>query len=82
MKSPKTKCKFCKYVWNILISIDQLVNTIFGGDPDETISSRAGKRQYEQSWAKHLCKFLNWLDTDHCKLSIEKDEGEDQTLHD
>ena len=71
-----------KNLWNILISIDQLANTILGGDPDETISSRAGKRQHEQVWAKHLCKFLNWLDTDHCKLSIEKDEGEDQTLHD
>jgi len=82
MNSPKTECKFCKYIWNILISIDQLANTILGGDPDETISSRAGKRQHEQVWAKHLCNFLNWLDTDHCKLSIEKDEGEDQTLHD
>lgn len=32
-----------KYLYNILISLDQLGNTILGGDPDETISSRLGK---------------------------------------
>ncbi len=32
-----------KWLLNILISIDQLGNTIAGGDPDETISSRLGK---------------------------------------
>lgn len=32
-----------KYFYNILIGIDQLVNAILGGDPDETISSRLGK---------------------------------------
>lgn len=32
-----------KYIWNLLISIDQLCNTILGGDPDETMSSRMGK---------------------------------------
>ena len=78
----KKECRVCKYFWNILISIDQLFNTIFGGDPDETVSSRSGKRQHEQSWAKYLCKFLNWIDTDHCKKSIEEDEGDNSTLDD
>lgn len=32
-----------KYLYNILIGIDQLANAILGGDPDETISSRLGK---------------------------------------
>ena len=32
-----------KYLYNILIGVDQLVNAIFGGDPDETLSSRLGK---------------------------------------
>lgn len=32
-----------KYIWNLLIAIDQLFNTILGGDPDETMSSRMGK---------------------------------------
>jgi hypothetical protein len=68
-------CKLCKYIWNILISIDQLLNTFLGGDPDETISSRAGKRQDTSNWAKYLCKFLNLLDTNHCSKSVEDDEG-------
>ncbi len=76
----KKECKICKYFWNILIAIDQFVNTVLGGDPDETISSRAGKRQEDQWWAKALCWVLNKLDTNHCKESIEKDEGDDEVL--
>ena len=79
---PKKECKFCKYIWNILISIDQVANTILGGDPDETISSRAGKRQHEQTWAKWLCWILHKIDKDHCPNSIEEDEGSDTTLDD
>jgi hypothetical protein len=55
---------------------------LYLGDPDETISSRAGKRQYEQKWAKWLCWFLNKLDTGHCKKSIEEDEGDKAALDD
>jgi hypothetical protein len=29
-----------QYLLNLLISLDQTINTILGGDPDETISSR------------------------------------------
>ena len=73
-------CKICKYFWNLLIAIDQLANTILGGDPDETISSRSGKLQHKRSWAKALCWFLNKLDTKHCKKSIEEDEGDDRVV--
>lgn len=72
------------YIWNLLISIDQLINTIFGGSPDETISSRCGKRvrshEIDCKFCKFLCIFLNWLDTGHCKDSIEEDEGDDALL--
>ena len=34
---------FGRYVFNNLIALDQTWNTRFGGDPDETISSRLGK---------------------------------------
>lgn len=76
----KKECRICKYIWNILISIDQLANTILGGDPDETISSRAGKKQDTQKWAKWLCWLLNKIDTNHCKKSIEEDEGDRDVL--
>lgn len=77
-----------KYFWNLLISFDQLVNTIFGGDPDETISSRMGK------WARnkdnrHGLRKLVWVvanfvverfEKDHFAKSIEEDEGKDTTI--
>lgn len=63
------------YVWNLLLSIDQFFNTVAGGDPDETISSRAGKVENSNVFAKYLCKFLSIFEKDHCKKSIELDEG-------
>lgn len=65
-----------QYVWNIMIAIDQFWNTVLKGDPDETISSRAGKAaQQNQKWACVLCKFLDLFEKGHCIKSIEPDEG-------
>jgi len=62
-----------RWLLNILVSIDQFVNTVLGGDPDETISSRAAK---SKAWpACVLCRVLDWLDKGHCRRSIEPDEG-------
>ena len=69
-----------KYLWNILISFDQLANTILGGDPDETISSRAGKRQRKAKWAYWLCRMLHFIDYEHCKDAIEEDEGKNSVV--
>lgn len=33
-----------RYIAKILVALDQLINTIFFGDPDETISSRAFRK--------------------------------------
>ena len=74
--------KLSRYVWNILISIDQFFNTIFGGDPDETISSRCGKWLYlphsTLRWkvAYGLCRVLHMIDKNHCIKTIEHDEGQ------
>ena len=70
------------YVKNLLIAIDQLANTIFGGDPDETISSRCGKyvRRNRGWFPCQLCKILNWFQKDHCIQSIEEDRGERDKL--
>lgn len=67
-----------KYIWNLLISLDQLLNTIFWGDPDETISSRMGKRAAKgDKFGLIVCKILNFFDEGHCQKSIEIDEGKD-----
>jgi len=66
-----------RYVWNLLISIDQFFNTLLGGDPDETMSSRMGKHlaKHDCPFCKLMCKFLNLFEKDHCVKSIEKDRG-------
>lgn len=66
-----------KYFWNLLVSLDQFVNTLFGGYPDETISSRAAKaKRKKKKWGCILCKFLDIFDKNHCEKNIELDEGE------
>ncbi len=66
-----------RYLWNLLISLDQLANTILGGYPDETISSRMGKRLAKKNCplCTWLCRVLDYLDENHCEDSIERDEG-------
>lgn len=72
--------KIKKWFWNILIAIDQLVNTIFGGDPDETISSRLGKNRNRNSFTRFLSDFLDLFEWKHVERSIEEDEGKDKSL--
>jgi len=69
---------FGKYFKNILISIDQFINTIFRGDPDETISSRWGKDKKKTVIAKVGCAVLDLIENKHCEKSIEIDEGKDE----
>ena len=71
-----------RYIRNLLISLDQLANTVIGGDPDETISSRAGKAAENHdgiAW-RLLCRALHWIDPHHCRDAIEADEGKDQIV--
>ena len=72
--------KIRKYFKNILISIDQLVNSLFGGDPDETLSSRMGKHEGNCKICFYICMVLNLFQKDHCVKSIEKDEGKDEAI--
>ena len=58
------------YWKSVLIAFDQLLNALFGGWPDETMSSRAyrwdieGKRHWPR---KIIDRIALWLrDQDHC----------------
>ena len=72
-----------KWSLNILISIDQLGNTLLGGDPDETISSRLGKIKRRNGgkipWFRPISKFIDYgldiIDPNHSIDAIEEDEG-------
>lgn len=67
------------YIRRVLIAIDQLFNTVLGGDPDETISSRLGKAARTGSTkAKVACWLIGKVffhNTRHCSEAIEEDEG-------
>lgn len=81
-----------KYFWNFLIALDQFLNALTGGDPDETISSRLGKARRGDYGAvyKFATAPLRWFvdlaarvifgQSDHCAKSIEEDEGRSQVL--
>lgn len=57
---------------NWLIGLDQLGNTLALGDPDETISSRAGRcaRKGGNRPCYWLCRALHVLDKNHCEKNI------------
>ena len=66
-----------RYLWNVLLGLDQFGSVLTGGDPDETISSRVGKAAVAGSRAGLA---LEWcLDkvfgAGHCRGAIEVDEG-------
>lgn len=65
-----------KYITNVAVAVDQLGNALLGGDPDETISSRAAKAALKgATWGCVLCRLLDYLDPGHCVRNIERDEG-------
>lgn len=76
---------FGRWALNILIGVDQLCNTVLGGDPDETMSSRLGKLKVKHGgripWKRPLSKIIDWgldrIDSNHTLDSIELDEGDD-----
>ena len=61
--------------FQILIAIDQLINTLLGGYADETLSARAHRLELERgrSWARKLIDGILFFDKDHCKESYESE---------
>jgi hypothetical protein len=58
-----------RYLWNCLIAFDQLGNTLLGGDPDITISTRMGnrlRRNSRQQPDRVVCAVLDRVDRNHC----------------
>ena len=65
--------KIKQYLINILISLDQLVNVLFLGQPDETISSRAWRCKDSNSFWKFMRKLIDtafFWQKDHCYYSF------------
>ena len=64
-----------RYIINNLLSLDQTIFTLIGGDPDDTFSS--------QAWKLYVNKNIHWPVTvidfffgeGHCERVVEWDEG-------
>jgi hypothetical protein len=57
----------------VLIALDQTGNAALGGSEYETLSSRADRaRTAGMAWGCHICRFLDFLQKDHCKNSLWK----------
>lgn len=70
-----------RYLWQNLIAIDQLANTLTGGWADETISSRAFRMRHESKWwatARVLIDLLFLFDPNHCEAAYQ---SEKQRIH-
>ena len=63
------------YLKNILIGVDQLLNTLFRGWPDETLSSRCWRwdRDGVRHWPRKLVDALFYWEKAHCKSSYESE---------
>lgn len=64
------------YGRHILIAVDQLLNTLLGGWPDETLSSRAYRLALVGSpWPMRVIDVLALVfgDKDHCRESYESE---------
>jgi hypothetical protein len=62
-----------RYIFNLLIAIDQLLNVLVcNGEPDETMSSAAYRMHRDGRPAGFLMPIIDTLfffDPDHCKAS-------------
>ena len=66
-----------------IVALDLVGNTILGGDPDETISSRSSKAMaYEQGlptprwgWGCRMCSFLAVFAENHCAKALQRNKG-------
>lgn len=71
--------KLKRYVYHVVIAIDQLFNALTGGAADETLSSRAYRgailaKQPKKRW-RVLYRVINGLffDRNHCKTAYESE---------
>lgn len=64
------------YLKNVLIGVDQLLNTLFCGWPDETLSSRCWRwhRDGVRHWPRRLVDTLFFWEKEHCRESYESEQ--------
>ena len=66
------------YLLNILIAFDRMVNAFLRGNPDETLSSVAYRKNRDGTGYKWTMPFINTLfgNPDHCKNAYYYDRSQ------
>jgi hypothetical protein len=70
-----------RWLLNIAISADLVLNAVFLGSPTETMSGRMGRTISNKSrgfggWmSRTICAGLNWLDKGHCLDTYEYEKS-------
>ena len=67
-----------QYILQVLIAIDQVVNTLLGGYADETLSARAWRTEQKGRifgrFFRPLIDLILFFDPDHCFHSYESEK--------
>lgn len=64
------------WIYNQLLTIDCALNSVFGGSPFETISSRLGRHYDTSRAARFVADIVDWVafrlagEMNHCKSNI------------
>lgn len=66
-EAPKSK----SYGYRVLVSLNQTLNSLVGGEPDETLSSRWGRHR-KHGFSRFACWVLDKLQPCHCAESVER----------
>ncbi|MCW0132673.1 hypothetical protein [Burkholderia pseudomallei] len=75
--------KIGRYLLNFAVLLDEAVNTIFGGSPNETLSERAAKaRNAGRRWGCVLCRALDRISRGHCDNALTATIGDDAVIPD
>lgn len=66
-----------KWLEQVAIAIDQLINAILGGWADETMSSYAHRLRIEKdiSWVERVIDTLFFWQKEHCKTAYESERA-------
>ena len=58
----------------VAVMFDMMIAVTIWHRPDITISTECGLAAIDgKLWGKWMCKFLGWLDTNHCPTAIQAD---------
>ena len=62
-----------KYLRNVGLALDKLINAVAGGAHDETVSERAAREELTgKRWACYLCKWFHYtVERNHCAKTLD-----------